>query len=124
MSNKIILKKSSVAGKVPQSDDLIFGELALNYADGNIFFKSSSSAIDSFPSKDAVATLTNKTAHNLIVSGTVEVNGSVGSMGQVLQSTGTGVQWVSGGGAFPMVDAGSIMDPLNTAALVDAGTIA
>lgn len=37
--SKIILKKSSVADKVPLPADLAYGELALNYADSKLFFK-------------------------------------------------------------------------------------
>lgn len=47
MSNKIILKKSSVMGRVPTVSDLDYGELALNYADGKLYFKNSSNAISS-----------------------------------------------------------------------------
>lgn len=47
MSSKIILKKSSVLGKVPQSTDLEFGEVALNYADGKLYFKNTSNAVQS-----------------------------------------------------------------------------
>ncbi len=39
MANKIILKKSSVATKVPLTTDLEFGELALNYRDGALYYK-------------------------------------------------------------------------------------
>jgi hypothetical protein len=39
MANKIILKKSSVADKVPLPGDLDFGELALNYRDGWLYYK-------------------------------------------------------------------------------------
>lgn len=48
MANKIVLKKSSVAGRVPQLTDLDWGEVALNYADGRLYFKRSSNVIDSF----------------------------------------------------------------------------
>jgi hypothetical protein len=48
MSNKIILKKSSVPSKVPLSDDLVFGELAINYADGKLYYKNTSNQIASF----------------------------------------------------------------------------
>lgn len=41
MSNQITLKKSSVSGKVPLPADLEYGELALNYADGKLYFKKS-----------------------------------------------------------------------------------
>jgi hypothetical protein len=48
MSNKIILKKSAVASKVPTISDLDYGELALNYADGKLYYKNSNNAIDEF----------------------------------------------------------------------------
>ena len=57
MSNQIILKKSSVGAKVPVAGDLTYGELALNYADGKLYFKNSSNAIQSFSSAAASVTL-------------------------------------------------------------------
>lgn len=48
MANKIILKKSSVVGKEPLVTDLDYGELALNYADGRLYFKTADNQIDSF----------------------------------------------------------------------------
>jgi DNA-binding beta-propeller fold protein YncE len=48
MPNKIILKKSSVTTKVPLVTDLDYGELALNYADGKLFFKTATNTIESF----------------------------------------------------------------------------
>lgn len=48
MANKVLLKKSSVAGKVPLTTDLDFGELALNYADGKLYFKTAAGTIGSF----------------------------------------------------------------------------
>lgn len=47
-SSAIKLKKSSVPEKVPQTSDLDFGELAINYADGKLYFKNSSNEIDFF----------------------------------------------------------------------------
>lgn len=61
MSNKIILKKSSVVAKVPLTSDLEYGELALNYADGKLYFKNSSNVVNSFAANvdlSAYATLT------------------------------------------------------------------
>ena len=48
MTSTIKLKKSSVAAKVPQVADLAYGELALNYADGKLYFKNSSNEIVNF----------------------------------------------------------------------------
>jgi hypothetical protein len=45
-------------------------------------------------------TLTNKTLSSAVLTGTLTAGGGVGTTGQVLSSTGTGVQWVdqTGGG--------------------------
>ena len=100
MANKVLLKKSSVGAKVPVVGDLDYGELALNYADGKLYYKTSGNTIDTFPSLSATATLTNKTLSSATLTGTLTAGGGVGTNGQVLQSTGTGVQWVdqTGGG--------------------------
>ena len=45
MANNILLKKSSVASKTPTTADLDYGELALNYADGALYYKTSGNAI-------------------------------------------------------------------------------
>lgn len=42
---KVILKKSSVAGKIPLAADLDYGELAINYTDGKLFYKTSSNSV-------------------------------------------------------------------------------
>jgi hypothetical protein len=72
MTSKIILKKSSVANRVPVTDvqdsvnGLTYGELALNYADGILYYKTSSNtiaeisggAVDSVAGKTGAVTLT------------------------------------------------------------------
>jgi len=177
MSNKVLLKKSSVLDKAPLATDLDYGELALNYADGLLYFKNASNNIQSFAAYNsatvtltATQTLTNKTltsptlntpsinggsvslangtlivptsaspaqtdvggivydtAYNLltvgtgsgrkiivdtstiqtltnktltaaslgnsVLTGTLSAGGGVGSSGQYLKSTGTGVAW-------------------------------
>ena len=54
MANKVLLKKSSVAAKVPVAADLDYGEIALNYQDGKIYYKKADNSIDSFVSGSAV----------------------------------------------------------------------
>jgi len=58
MANKVLLKKSSVAAKVPLTTDLDYGEVALNYTDGKLYFKNASNVIKSFTIDDSVVTLT------------------------------------------------------------------
>lgn len=45
MANNILLKKSSVTAKIPTISDLDYGELALNYADGALYYKTSANAV-------------------------------------------------------------------------------
>lgn len=47
MATNIRLKKSSVPGRVPSAGDLDHGELAINYADGVIYFKNASNNVQS-----------------------------------------------------------------------------
>jgi hypothetical protein len=57
MATKVLLKKSSVLNKVPLVSDLEYGELALNYANGKLFYKTASNEIKSFASNDGVLQL-------------------------------------------------------------------
>jgi hypothetical protein len=57
MANKIILKKSSQAGKIPTQSDLDYGELALNYTDGRIYYKNASNDIVQFSGGGGSGTL-------------------------------------------------------------------
>ena len=80
MANTVKLKKSSVLGKIPQSADLDYGELALNYADGKLYFKDSSNVIQLFGASSATDTLTNKSVNNSTINNT--------SIGATTPSTG------------------------------------
>jgi hypothetical protein len=114
MANRVKLKKSAVANKVPLTTDLEYGELALNYNDGKLFYKDSTNTIKYFPDSTQLSsyatiagteTLLNKTltsptinsatANNLTLTGTLTAGGLAGTNGQILQSTGIGVQWVT-----------------------------
>ncbi len=45
MAANIKLKRSAVAGRSPQASDLDYGELALNYADGVLYYKNNSNEV-------------------------------------------------------------------------------
>ena len=86
MSNKVLLKKSSVLGKAPETTDLDYGELALNYADGLLYFKNASNNIQSFAAYNsatvtltATQTLTNKTLTSPTLN-TPSINGGTVSL--------------------------------------------
>jgi len=42
----IKIKRSSVSGKIPAASDIDYGELALNYADGILYYKNSLNSIE------------------------------------------------------------------------------
>lgn len=47
MATKVLLKKSSVTGRIPDPADLDYGELALNYKDGLLYYKNSNNIVKS-----------------------------------------------------------------------------
>ena len=66
MTASIILKKSSVAARVPVAGDLQYGELALNYADGALYYKRSDNEIQNIipvNPKPKLITVTNGTTN-------------------------------------------------------------
>ena len=74
MSTSIKLKKSSISGRVPSTSDLDYGELAINYADGILYFKNSGNTVQSINASptgiDSAATI------NLIDSAYVQARQS------------------------------------------------
>ena len=86
MSNKVLLKKSSVVGKVPATTDLDYGEVALNYADGLLYYKTANNIIQSFSSSTSsfvtltgTQTLTNKTLSAPTITGGSTSNTTIGA---------------------------------------------
>ncbi len=53
MSNTIKLKRSGASSQIPSS--LEYGELALNYADGKMFYKNSSGNVVEFPATESLS---------------------------------------------------------------------
>jgi hypothetical protein len=45
---KVVLKRSSVSSNAPTAEDLDYGELAINYADGKLYYKTSNNTIGYF----------------------------------------------------------------------------
>jgi hypothetical protein len=71
MANTVLLKRSSVAGKVPQTTDLVYGELSINYADGVLWYKKSDNTVNPLNSVVYGATvnaLTYTNASNVLVN--------------------------------------------------------
>ena len=56
---KVLLKRSSVAGRVPAAGDLQYGELAINFEDGKIYYKTASNQIAAFVDSARVQAIAN-----------------------------------------------------------------
>ena len=102
MANTVVLKRSAVTGRNPTTGDLALGELALNTYDGNLFFKkdSGTASIVTVATLAGAQTLTNKTLtspslSSPTITGTLTAGGTTGTNGQLLASTGSGLQWVT-----------------------------
>lgn len=92
MSTKVTLKRSAVQGKAPSSSDLDYGELAVNYTDGRIYYKDSSNNIQYFD-KDIIIE-TSDTPPSSPSDGLLWWDSSDGNLYVYYQDVDSG-QWVS-----------------------------
>jgi hypothetical protein len=85
MTNTVQLKRSSVANSVPGAGNLVPGELAINYTDGNLFYKNASNIVTVIASNQFVS-----------VSGNITGNYFIGNGSQLTGITSTSSQIVNG----------------------------
>lgn len=71
MANTILIKRSNVANSVPASGNLQAGELAINYTDGNLFFKDNNGNVQTIASQKFVSVSGNVTAGNIVTGGQI-----------------------------------------------------
>lgn len=77
MGTPILLKRSSVASKVPQASDLEYGELAINYTDGKLYYKDASNTVRVIADDDGIITNTISQGNSSVLvtdSGTGDVS--------------------------------------------------
>jgi len=104
VASQIKIKRSSVAGKVPTTSDIATGELAINTKDKKIYSSNGTVVFDFIAPylevANAASTYLPKT--NPVITGTLTANGSVGTAGYYLRTSGSGIYWspvsASGGG--------------------------
>jgi hypothetical protein len=106
MANTVFkLRRSSVAGKQPNTSTLAIGELALNLTDRKLYSSDGTNVWETGANLTTLAVSTNTNVNNVIFSGGIYANGFIGAAGQVLTSNSSGVYWSSssgGGGVVPM----------------------
>lgn len=98
MPNQIILKNSSVVGKIPQLADLEYGEIALNYADGKIYYKTNTNQIASISTStggggEGSSVTVSDTAPSSPAAGDLWWDSTIGQL-RIYYSDGTSSQWV------------------------------
>lgn len=88
MTNTVLIKRSSVANSVPLAGNLQSGELAINYNDGNLFYKNTSNVVTVIASTQFVSVSGNITGGNVITTGAVSTSGIVSTGTVNLASSG------------------------------------
>lgn len=123
--SKIIFKKSTVAGRVPATDDLEYGEVALNYQDGKLHFKKSNNQIAHFKGYSRTEILASTTStlldlgiyDDFVITLAFNTTFSLANIDKKLGASGTIVikQDATGGRLF--TNASEMKTPLNGASI-------
>ena len=77
MSNTLLIKRSNAPGSVPSSANLALGEIALNYTDGNLFYKNNSGVVTVLASNQFVSVSGNITGNNVLATTIISAGGNV-----------------------------------------------
>ena len=126
MSNTITLKKSGVSGNAPSSSDLSLGEIALNYADGHLYYKSGASAtpakinakdadtLDGLHASSFIKTSGDGTISGSLTIDDITINGSnISDAGDLYIDVGGDLHLDADGGDIILEDGGTIVGTLS-----------
>jgi hypothetical protein len=83
MTNTVLIKRSSVANTTPTAGDLDYGELAINYNDGTLYFKNTSNAVTALASTKFVSVTGNVTGGNVNSNGLISASGNITAAGNI-----------------------------------------
>ena len=86
MPNTVQLKRSSVANSIPGPGNLVPGELAINYTDGNLFYKNDSNVVTVIASNKFVSVSGNVTGNYFIGNGS-QLTGITSTSNQITNGT-------------------------------------
>ena len=125
MSNTILIKRSGTANAVPASGNLSLGELAINYQDGNLFYKDSGGTVQTIASKQFVSVSGNITGAN-VNTGQLSLSGNVISAINTtsnITTTGNiaGNYFLGNGSLLTGIDATSIQNGTSNVRVVSSG---
>ena len=77
MSNTILIKRSGTANAIPSSGNLSLGELAINYTDGNLFYKDAGGTVKVIASNQTFTLTGNISAGNISTGGLITATGNI-----------------------------------------------
>ena len=80
MSNTILIKRSGTASAQPSAANLSLGELAINYTDGNLFYKNNGGTVTVIASNQFLSVTGNVTANNGMFTNIVNVASHTGGI--------------------------------------------
>ena len=92
MANTIKIKNSAVTAKVPALSDLDYGEIALNYADGVIFYKRSDNTVQSISGGGGSTTAASASTNGYLTS----TDWNTFNSKQTLLVSGTNIKTING----------------------------
>ena len=106
MANTVFkLRRSSVAGKAPNTSTISIGELAINLTDRKLYSSDGSNIFETGSNLTSLSVFSdvsvgNSATNTVINSSSISVksivaNGGVGTANQVLTSNGTGIYWTN-----------------------------
>jgi hypothetical protein len=83
MSNTILIKRSSTPDAAPAAESLALGELAINLADGNLFYKNASNQVTVIASNKFVTVSGQISAGGNVVGANINTSGLISATGNV-----------------------------------------
>lgn len=106
MANVVIIKKSAAPGNIPDPGELEYGELAINYADGVVYFKDSTDSIQTVGGGDLGPTGPTGPAGSDGTDGQDQVFGFLTNEAHVVQTAndGSGASYTEAGGTFKVFE--------------------
>jgi len=77
MTNTVLIKRSSTANAVPVAGNLVAGELAINFTDGNLFYKNAGNVVTVIASNQFSSVTGNVTGGNILTGGVISSVGTI-----------------------------------------------
>jgi hypothetical protein len=77
MTNTVLIKRSGTANAVPVAGNLVAGELAINFTDGNLFYKNAGNVVTVIASNQFSSVTGNVTGGNILTGGTISAVGNI-----------------------------------------------